>query len=186
MKAAMEEAEDSGLEISSYKTPKYEVGSRDPDKDNKDKITTGNNNSGSGGGISANIDAALDWIRQHTTMVRHAKGGLNDYTGWAWMDGTLQEPELVLNSTDTQRMFDIIDAERSISTPMLSNIVSLIDTLANIQGINSRRFDFNNGEPQAQNITINADFPNVSSRDEIKAAFGDMMNMASQYINSTV
>ena len=194
MREAMQQAQDSGLKITGYKTPKYEVGSREPDKPTS---SSGSGTGGSGLGaalgsfignvggpvgsaIGALVGAALDRKK------KFAKGGLNDYTGMAWLDGTFDKPELVLNQDDTQRMFDIIDAERQISAPMLSNIVSLIDTLANIQGINSRRFNFDNGETQAQNITINADFPNVSSRDEIKAVFGDMMNMASQYINATV
>lgn len=118
------------------------------------------------------------------TAKKMATGGLNDYTGLAWLDGTFTRPELVLNADDTQRMFDIIDSERAISEPMLSNIVSLIDTMANVSGISSGRFNSVGGNVQQQNVTINADFPNVSSRDEIKAAFGDIMNMASQYINS--
>lgn len=36
--------------------------------------------------------------------VAYAKGGLVDYTGPAWVDGTPQRPEAFLNPTDTQRI----------------------------------------------------------------------------------
>ena len=32
-----------------------------------------------------------------------------------------------------------------------------------------------------QNVVISADFPNVSSRDEIEAAFDNLINRAAQY-----
>jgi hypothetical protein len=45
----------------------------------------------------------------YTGVVRHAKGGLVDYTGPAWMDGTFSEPELVLNATDTANFIALKD-----------------------------------------------------------------------------
>ena len=32
-----------------------------------------------------------------------------------------------------------------------------------------------------QNVTITAEFPNVTNREEIKEAFGDLVNLAAQY-----
>ena len=51
-------------------------------------------------------------------------GGLADYTGMAWLDGTPTEPELVLNAEDTKNFIDLKDALRSIAdgTSPLSNI----------------------------------------------------------------
>lgn len=43
------------------------------------------------------------------------KGGLNDYTGWAWLDGTPSEPEAVLNSEDTKNLISLRDVVRGIS-----------------------------------------------------------------------
>lgn len=43
------------------------------------------------------------------------KGGLADYTGIAWMDGTKTEPEMVLDSKDTSNFIALKDAMRSIA-----------------------------------------------------------------------
>jgi hypothetical protein len=42
-------------------------------------------------GGTANVDGAH----------RYAKGGLVDYTGLAWVDGTASDPEMMLNPGDT-------------------------------------------------------------------------------------
>jgi hypothetical protein len=42
----------------------------------------------------------------------HAKGGLADYTGLAWLDGSKENPELVLNPDDTRNMLKIVDSVR--------------------------------------------------------------------------
>lgn len=43
------------------------------------------------------------------------KGGLADYTGMAWLDGTPTEPEMVLNPEDTSNFIALKDAMRSIA-----------------------------------------------------------------------
>ena len=40
---------------------------------------------------------------------KFAQGGLADYTGPAWLDGTPSKPELVLNSTDTKNLIALKD-----------------------------------------------------------------------------
>jgi len=47
-------------------------------------------NAANGGGSSSN-----------RTMMKYASGGLNTKTGLAWLDGTANAPELVLNARDT-------------------------------------------------------------------------------------
>lgn len=51
-------------------------------------------------------------------------GGLADYTGMAWLDGTPTEPELVLNAEDTKNFIALKDALRSVAdgTSPLANI----------------------------------------------------------------
>ena len=48
------------------------------------------------------------WTKRHT-KARFASGGLADFTGPAWLDGTKSRPEYVLNAGQTQRFFDLID-----------------------------------------------------------------------------
>ena len=41
--------------------------------------------------------------------------------------------------------------------------------------------NIDNSSSVDQNVVISADFPNVSSRDEIEAAFDNLINRAAQY-----
>ena len=59
-----------------------------------------------------------------TTITKNAKGGLNDYTGWAWLDGTPQEPEYVLNARQTEaflKLADVLPAAMSNTGSSISN-----------------------------------------------------------------
>lgn len=47
-------------------------------------------------------------------------GGLADYTGFAWMDGTPNKPELVLNAEDTENLIGLRDVLRNMSQNTLS------------------------------------------------------------------
>ena len=44
-----------------------------------------------------------------TKKKKHAKGGLNTTTGLAWLDGTLSEPEYVLNARQTEAFLKLAD-----------------------------------------------------------------------------
>ena len=53
-----------------------------------------------------------DYAKNHSAdypKYKFAKGGLADYTGPAWLDGTPSKPELVLNSTDTKNLIALKD-----------------------------------------------------------------------------
>lgn len=47
-------------------------------------------------------------------------GGLADYTGFAWMDGTPNKPELVLNAQDTDNFLHLRDVLREMSQQELT------------------------------------------------------------------
>ncbi len=47
-------------------------------------------------------------------------GGLADYTGFAWMDGTPNKPELVLNAEDTENLIELRDVLRNMAQNTLS------------------------------------------------------------------
>jgi hypothetical protein len=44
-----------------------------------------------------------------TVSLKYATGGLADFTGPAWLDGTPSKPEYVLNAAQTERFFSLID-----------------------------------------------------------------------------
>lgn len=62
------------------------------------------------------------------------KGGLADYTGMAWLDGTPTEPEMVLNPEDTSNFIALKDAMRSIAdgNSPLADLFSGDESAANI------------------------------------------------------
>ena len=111
-------------------------------------------------------------------VLRFASGG---YTGsWNGEQGKLallDKKELVLNEHDTQNLLSSVDIIRSV--------VDQIDlqTIANtISGLTSATIgNIDNSSSVDQNVVISADFPNVSSRDEIEAAFDNLINRAAQY-----
>lgn len=57
---------------------------------------------------------------------KYAKGGLANYTGPAWLDGTPSKPELVLNPTDTKNFLALKD--------VLSNALSSTKSIENTYG----------------------------------------------------
>jgi hypothetical protein len=117
----------------------------------------------------ANAQAYLTKVTTSGPIIPFETGG---FTGN--FDGgklaVLHEKELVLNKLDTKNILDAVKIMRSI--PQIGS--KFIPTA-------SRNTDSNMG----QNITINAEFPNVSSADEIKKAFASMSSRALQYAYRT-
>lgn len=75
------------------------------------------------GGVSKKSKAAIaDWSK-------YATGGLANYTGPAWLDGTPSKPELVLNATDTRNFLALRD--------VLSKAMGSANTVTNSYGGNA-------------------------------------------------
>lgn len=53
------------------------------------------------------------WFKK-SDVKAYAKGGLADFTGPAWLDGTKSKPELVLNAKDTQNFIQLKDILSSL------------------------------------------------------------------------
>jgi hypothetical protein len=47
---------------------------------------------------------------------KYKTGGVADFTGPAWLDGTPSKPEYVLNSAQTERFFSLIDVLEKYDT----------------------------------------------------------------------
>ena len=63
--------------------------------------------------------AAIEMIKQNKKkfpgiLPKYKKGGLADFTGPAWLDGTKAKPELVLNQRDTENFIQLKDILRSL------------------------------------------------------------------------
>ena len=117
---------------------------------------------------------------EYATAASFDTGG---YTG-DWGDigkaAILHEKEIVLNSYDTANLLSAVKITRTLDN-ILSNFTIKPFTLGNV--INNN----NNNSPSEtqQNITIHADFPNVTEKSQIEAAFNNLVNKASQYAFNT-
>jgi hypothetical protein len=124
-----------------------------------------------------NIDG-LGWVRK-TDIVGYATGG---YTGdWTGQDGRLamlHQKEMVLNAEDTRNMLDAVKIIRDITNSMNMTLLSRLVNISANGGINTT------SEPLEQNVHIEANFPNVTSQNEIENAINNLVNMASQRIST--
>lgn len=56
---------------------------------------------------------------KNEVLTKYASGGLVDYTGPAWVDGTPAKPEMVLNPTDTANFIDLKEFLRELASKEL-------------------------------------------------------------------
>ena len=105
------------------------------------------------------------------------------YTG-EWPDGStrrngrlawLHQKELVLNAHDTENFLDAMEIVRQLD--------NLTNWMANGLGTLAPSVIETEGQDLNQNVTITAEFPNATDRNEIEAAFDNLVNLASQYAN---
>ena len=73
------------------------------------------------GNVYANPNAPGGYIYDGKVK-KYKTGGLADYTGPAWLDGTKSRPELVLNQRDTQNFIQLKDILSSIMSRNFSNV----------------------------------------------------------------
>ncbi len=109
-----------------------------------------------------------------TTYLGYQTGGLATGPQIATLaeDG---KKELVLNSTDTENMLMAIEIMRDSIAQYLNNLGKTQSST--IAGQEPSVITTDN----SQSIVINADFPSVSAREEIEAAFANIVNQAAQY-----
>lgn len=102
-------------------------------------------------------------------------GGYTGDWGEEGKAAILHEKEIVLNSYDTTNLLSAVKITRTLDN-ILSNFAIKPFSFGNV--INN-----NNSSPNEtqQNITIHADFPNVTEKSQIEAAFNNLVNKASQY-----
>ena len=114
------------------------------------------------------------------------------YTGdWTSNEGRLailDKKELVLNADDTSNILEVVNIVRNLADT-ISNLTyrdkmeSLLNNIRNIYDHIYDNIKIENSQNMDQYITIQADFPSVSSQVEIEAAFDNILLHASQYAN---
>ena len=98
---------------------------------------------------------------------RYATGGLADYTGLAWLDGTPSDPELVLNAKDTKNFIALKDIlsgimKNSSSIPQKSGDINC-EVNINVDSISSD-YDVDQIAARVQyNIVQSAEWRNVNN-----------------------
>lgn len=118
------------------------------------------------------FDAAIKAALKHYGF---KKGGLADFTGPAWLDGTKTKPELVLNQADTQNILEAVRIMRDSVAQKLNALNSNIGTPYTPAQTDSGT------QKVEQQVHIEASFPNVSVADEIEQAFNSLLNQVAQY-----
>lgn len=119
------------------------------------------------------------WVKK-TDITGYDTGG---YTGAWGSEGKLamlHQKELVLNKTDTTNFLKTIDMVRDIVKTIDLNAITAAGGLRAALTAITPKFK---EDILQQEVTIHADFPNVTDRDQIKDAFNDLVNLASQYAN---
>lgn len=102
------------------------------------------------------------------------------YTGdWSGKDGqlaVLHPRELVLNANDTENMLKAIEMLRDMTSGFMYQQLASISA-PGLSGING-------GQLLEQDVHIEANFPNVSSANEIETALNNLVNAATQHIHT--
>ena len=91
----------------------------------------------------------------------------------------LHQKELVLNAKDTENFLAAVNIVRELSAAIDLKALAYQNALGQMSG--AIRMSH---EPQRlqQDVTIHAEFPNATDRNEIEVALKSLMNEATQYI----
>ena len=122
------------------------------------------------------------------THYKYLEGGLADFTGPAWLDGSKSRPEMVLNAKDTENILTAVQGVRALDASTLSMLNKYITnaSLAMSFGLGniSAGSVYGATDTIQQEVHITAEFPNATNSAEIQDAFDNIINRATQYITT--
>ena len=139
-------------------------------------VGSGSGSSPARNSYTGNRDSSAYWSAQYDRN-RFATGG---YTGeWnndpklAWLD----QKELVLNADDTKNILDSVNIVRTITDKVaaITGAAAASMSASSAAGLMSTI-----GQTILQDVVIHADFPAVEDAAQIKQAFNELVNLASQ------
>ena len=128
--------------------------------------------------IAEDFNVSKRLLEKYEIPVPSGETGM--YTGVWGPEGriaVLHEKEIVLNKEDTENFLRATDILRSIS-----NIIDLQAMSNQFNTLSASIYSGSSGMLE-QSVHIEANFPNVSDRNEIEEAFNNLINTASQYAN---
>ena len=132
--------------------------------------------------------AAYKEKEQKLEYSEYATGGLADFTGPAWLDGSPSKPEIVLNPKDTENLLTAVKGIRALDSTTMGALNRYITNASlamsfGLSGISAGSVYGNNSGIQQQ-VHITAEFPNATSSTEIQNAFDNLINRAAQYVST--
>jgi hypothetical protein len=93
------------------------------------------------------------WIKRKRikNYTEYEEGGLADFTGPAWLDGTKAKPEYILNAKDTEKMFNAVEQVASLDSNLVKDILNTLQMttvamLSSFGGISAGTVTSNYGE----------------------------------------
>lgn len=124
-------------------------------------------------------DSAYGWLKK-SQLSGYDTGGYTGEWGPEGKIALLHQKELVLNKQDTENFLTATQILREISQMLDANAL-----VASLGAINLSAMNINGAADQIlqQEVTIHADFPNVTDHNEIEMAIDNLINAASQYAN---
>lgn len=147
------------------------------DRRSSTATTAASTSGGNGGGL-----------KYQKIAMKYATGGLADFTGPAWLDGTKSKPEIVLNPQDTENILTAVQGVRALDSSTLSMLNKYITnaSLAMSFGLGniSAGSVYGATDTIQQEVHITAEFPNATNSAEIQDAFDNIINRATQYITT--
>lgn len=124
----------------------------------------------------------IDDRKSVSSAVSAATGGYTGEWGPEGKIAILHEKELILNAQDTQNFLSAVEILREINGILDQNAL-----VASLGAINMQALSLNSLADQVlqQEVTIHADFPNVTDHNEIELAIDNLINAASQHAYRT-
>lgn len=115
---------------------------------------------------------------------QYAQGGLVDYTGPAWVDGSKSKPEAFLSAKDTALLKSKIFSDSNFSLrSCIEAIQALADNFRSISTDNSENINIENISIQVGNGTISSDY---SARKAGQEIMDEILNVAKKAGNLTL
>ena len=136
-------------------------------------------------------DVTTGKVYQIPSLLAYAQGGMVDYTGPAWVDGSKSKPEAFLDPEDTQNIAEltaVLSSRKSSSVPFAREMISAassfgnilypalnsIPTSSNISNISTT----NNSTATSTNVEVHINVDSISSDYDVE----QMLNVVEQRI----
>ena len=131
---------------------------------------------------SSDLGRTIDQMKKSIIIKKYAKGGLVDFTGPAWVDGTKSKPEAFLSAEDTALLKSKIFSNSNYS---LKSVIEMLESLGRTfssidNSSNNREVVFENVEV---NIAANAIASDYDARRAGEQVLEELMSIARRNSN---